>query len=242
MSAGFSRKPFGSLENSATISRQNKTQLRSPGNYLNPSKPAGSGNMNNISPACTNNIINNFNKTCNLKTRIDNRELEPPAKRCATSTTNTSSVQKQTSNTNKQRISNDYSNQQGMNIGIKRDCRDFQRYDQCPKDVNSPKGFDAQAFNGNNIRSYSPGTSSASNTSLNSRNQPSSSNFKTPDNKNNHRQSMNSRKKQAINTPGYCDASGIAVTPSRKKSSRKFPGPAGLLPKLVSISISWVEF
>lgn len=76
----------------------------------------------------------------------------------------------------------------------------------------------------------SPGTcnsSSRNNLSFASPVSQSSAIFRTPDQRN-HKQTNNFTPK---GSSGSCD-----VTPSRKKSARKFPGPAGLLPKLVSTS------
>lgn len=219
---GFNRKPFSSLENSATLSTEKRTQFQSPGNNFNLSMPAGTGNRN-ISPKCTNNN-NNFNKMCNLKTNSSTRtglQEQPPAKRFASNSNNLSFTQNNT-------LNNSY-NQRTSNFREQRESRTLPS--QNSKYMNSPQGSNLQG--GKNIQSCSPIVFSGRKTSLNGASQ-TSSNVKTPDTSYcRESKNISQRDRQQMNKTGNATGSCIDVTPSLKKTCRKFPGPAGILPKLV---------
>ncbi|XP_031563704.1 uncharacterized protein C17orf53 homolog [Actinia tenebrosa] len=232
---GFNRKPFSSLENSTSLSTEKRTQFQSPSDFLNPSKPAGSANIN-ISHKCINNN-SNFNKMCNLKANQATRtgpQEQPPSKRFASNSNNLSFTQNNAiNNSQNQRTPNNCNNLWKMNSGEQRDARSSPN--QLSKYMNSPQGSNLQALNGNNMQSYSPNVSSGGKTSLNGVSQTSSLNFNTPDTSySRESKNMTQRDRQQMNKTGNATGFCINITPSGKKTSRKFPGPAGILPKLTN--------
>lgn len=232
---GLRRRPFSSLGNSTSESlcTEKRTPFQSPGNHLN--KPAGSGNRNLSSKFMNDN--NNSKKMCILNTSPFTRaglQEQPPAKRFASDSNNVYFIQNNAalSNSYDQSTSSNCSNQRNIKFREKRDSRALSSENLKYMSLNSPQSSNLQGLTGKNVQESCSLNVFSGRKSL-SETRQTFSNVKTPDTSY-CRESKNMRDRQQINKTGNATGSSTDITSYRKKTSRKFPGPAGILPKLVS--------